>query len=202
MYFQFTSNLACGRVWTGADGYSWVCMGALGRVGTGEHKNQTSIDTMGPGRVRIWMHASGKFPKIHACGHRHEMGIIRDSGGRGWVGWVQGGVSIHSKRKTRPKDSLGASMTWFRQACRGGELLLNSEIAQNKDQRQCGGKYDMISASMQGGGRFINNKCRKKRAQNYGTPPKKQINRLLKKYPKTKKAGNSITIVKKRRGKR
>ena len=59
----------------------------------------------------------------------------------------------------------------------------------------------MISASMQGGGDLLIN-AEKKRAQNYGTPPKKQFNRLLKNYPKTKKAGNSITIVKKRRGKR
>ena len=122
MYFQCTSNLAYGRVWTRADGHSWVCMGALGRVSMGEHKNQTSIDTMGPDRVRIWMNASGIFPKIHTCGHRHEMRIIRDSGGQGWVGWVQGGASMHSKRKTRSKDSLGVSMTWFRQAYMGAGI--------------------------------------------------------------------------------
>ena len=47
MCFQYTSNVGFGRVQTGTDGCSWVCMGALGHGGTGEHKNKTNIDMMG-----------------------------------------------------------------------------------------------------------------------------------------------------------
>ena len=66
-------------MYMGANGF--VCMGALGRRGTGGHKNKTNIDKNGLAGLGFrYMYAREISRKIHTCAVRHK-GVMRDSGG-------------------------------------------------------------------------------------------------------------------------
>ena len=56
-------NIGYTQIRTGANGCGWVCMGALGHGGHGEHKNKASGVHLGSCRSGFKRYGRGNFPE-------------------------------------------------------------------------------------------------------------------------------------------
>jgi len=99
-------------------------MGVVGCRGAGGHKNKTGVGKNGlAGYVRVTCMA-GKFPgKTHVCAHRHK-GVMRDSGGWGWVRMGAGRcISIQQTQKKVKRVVGGRAGHNFGQTFGGGTWM-------------------------------------------------------------------------------